>query len=156
MNISHPYFNVLHRESENYSNAYNGETEYFSNTIVRVLDELIYTLWWSQHTEKCLFESYILPSLLIFLFNGLSPSHASCKGMKLCQGAIFYFTVQYKAINKTASITVNNTSNMTNATLKCSQHTPRDSPPSLSADELLSANKTVTSTVRRKTLCDAP
>lgn len=61
-------------------------------------------------------------------------SPAFRKQMKLCQSAISS-SAQYKAINKTAWITVNNTSDMTNATWKVSQHTSRDLLPSLSADK---------------------
>lgn len=75
-----------------------------------------------------------LPLLPFPSFHSHQPTHASCKWMKLCQGPHFHFTVQYKAINKTAWITVNNTSNMTNATWKRSQHAQRDSLPSLAAD----------------------
>lgn len=72
-----------------------------------------------------------------------SPLHASYKLMKRRHDAISIFTVQYKAINRSAWITVNNLRDMMNVAPTCATRLRR-------RRQLVSRNATITSTATEK------
>lgn len=119
-------FQCTAQKSKNSSSACSGDTEYFC-IIVTVSG---FWMNWSINLDEanmlkmCLSHKSFL-SLLPSSFHTLQSISCILWEDEALPGHHFLSTVRYKAMNKTAWITVNNTSDKTNATWKCSQQETR-------------------------------
>lgn len=107
-------------------------TEYLSETFISLLlGELILVPYSDEANvlKNVCFSDKSFPSLPISTVT--SPLHTSYKLMKHRHDAISIFTVQYKAINKTAWITVNNLRDVINVALNMCHTTPPPTPVSV-------------------------